>query len=176
MCRRHGCGKRKSMVCLPKTAADFWLRKKSHFPLCRYTAQQGLNIRNNDDDDDDEKEDYDDDHHQGMGCHCSALRLQQQVIKVISFTPLSYLPGSTFIALRKMGKLSQKLDFFRMRIFLDWLFGGNCISFFVDCIDFYWTHLHLGSDHWVETRRFYLVKTVNVVNVVSLVEDPSLNF
>ena len=30
-------------------------------------------------DDDDEKE-KDDNHHQGMGCHCSALCLQRQVI------------------------------------------------------------------------------------------------
>ena len=32
-------------------------------------------------DDDDDEEDDDDNHHQGMGCHRSALCLQQQVDK-----------------------------------------------------------------------------------------------
>ena len=66
------------MVCLPTPEAE---GSGIHLPLCRYPAQQGLNIRNNDDDDDDEKEDYDDDHHQGMGCHSIALCLQRQVDK-----------------------------------------------------------------------------------------------
>ena len=34
-----------------------------------------------DDDDEEEEEDYDYNHHQGMGCHRSALCLQQQVDK-----------------------------------------------------------------------------------------------
>ena len=43
---------------------------------------------------------------------------------------------------------------------------------------FYRTHVHMGSDHWVafslSMRRFWnLVKTVNVVNVDTIVDDPS---
>ena len=41
------------MVCLPTPEAD---DSSIHLPLCRYPAEQGLNIRNNDDDD--KKEDY----------------------------------------------------------------------------------------------------------------------
>ena len=70
-----------------------------------------------DDDDDEEEEDYDDNHHQGMGCHRSALCLQQQVDKkIISFTPSSYLSGSDLNALGKEGGLSQRLNFFRQLI------------------------------------------------------------
>ena len=76
------------MVCLRKPEAE---RKICQLPLWRYPAQQGLKLnddddeeeeeeeKDDDDDDDDEKE-KDDNHHQGMGCHCSALCLQRQVI------------------------------------------------------------------------------------------------
>ena len=73
------------MVCLRKPEAD---PTRNHLPLWRYPAQQGLKLNDDDDDDEEEEEEKDDDdekekddnHHQGMGCHCSALCLQRQVI------------------------------------------------------------------------------------------------
>ena len=78
------------MVCLRKPEAE---RKICQLPLWRYPAQQGLKLNDDDDDeeeeeekddddddDDDDEKEKDDNHHQGMGCHCSALCLQRQVI------------------------------------------------------------------------------------------------
>ena len=71
------------MVCLRKPEADTF---EVHLPLWRYPAQQGLKLNDDDDDeeeeekDDDDEKEKDDNHHQGMGCHCSALCLQRQVI------------------------------------------------------------------------------------------------
>ena len=48
----------------------------------------------------------------------------------------------------------------------------------METLTFYRTHVHMGSDHWVALsvclRGFWnLVKSVNVVNVDTLVDDPS---
>ena len=96
------------MVCLPTPEAD---DSSIHLPLCRYPAEQGLNIRNNDDDDDDEKEDFDDDHHQRMGCHCCALCLQRKVIKSHFFYPIVLFVRIGLKCVRERGRLVTKVKF-----------------------------------------------------------------